>query len=596
MRRTQKKKVIERKSWRCLAYGACLAACLSLGWGMTALAEGPGDSIGALQGGPGAIGGPGTMVQIPKSSQSSGASNSSGGSNSPGNSNTTASGKTETPESKNPNAWKKVNGSYQMANGTVISGVLARGVDVSRWQGEINWRKAAADDVSFAMLGVRSLKAEDKVDPYFHQNMKNALAAGIKVGAYIYSIAKTPQEAVDEANFVINQIKEYPVSFPVAIDMESSDQAALSKSELAAIANAFCRRMEEVGYYPVVYANDTWLNEELDMTQIKYPVWAARYYARPTFLNHFMWQATSTGSVQGINGKVDINFLFKDLSGVVPANVWRNIDGKSYYYQNYVKQVNNWIWDGKGWYYMGSDGDVSRGWIKLSGVYYYLDEVSGKMQIGWHKENDQWYYLNSSGAMTSGWQNVDNAWYYMNRDGVMQTGWQQVDGHWYYLSSSGKRQSGWQQLGGQWYYLNENGERTSGWQQVGGRWYYLNQEGVMQTGHVRVDGKDYYLAQDGQMLSNTTLEWNGAKYQLDASGVMSLAAVDTAAQPAEAGGLAPSAQAGQTPGQTAAQQTPSQQPAASQSGPAQGSQGGVSGGPGGEAGPQSGAIKAENKQ
>lgn len=100
----------------------------------------------------------------------------------------------------NPNAWKKVNGAYRMPDGTSISNVLFRGIDVSRWQGDINWSQVAADDVSFVMLGTRSKGA---VDPYFHRNIQQASAAGVKVGVYIYSLATTPEMAVDEANFVL---------------------------------------------------------------------------------------------------------------------------------------------------------------------------------------------------------------------------------------------------------------------------------------------------------------------------------------------------------------------------------------------------------
>ena len=116
---------------------------------------------------------------------------------------------------------------------------------------------------------------------------------------YIYSLAMTPEMAVEEADFVLNLIHDYPVSYPVAFDMEDSTQGTLSKEELAAIANAFCGRIAEAGYYPIIYANDNWLANKLDMRLMDYPVWAARYSARPDYSNPVMWQATSTGSVNG---------------------------------------------------------------------------------------------------------------------------------------------------------------------------------------------------------------------------------------------------------------------------------------------------------
>ena len=117
----------------------------------------------------------------------------------------------------------------------------------------------AKDDISFVMLGTRSKGA---VDPYFHKNIQNATANGVKVGVYIYSLATTTDMAVQEADFVLNLITDYPISYPVAFDMEDSTQGNLSKSELAAIANAFCKRISAAGYYPIIYANENWLKNK----------------------------------------------------------------------------------------------------------------------------------------------------------------------------------------------------------------------------------------------------------------------------------------------------------------------------------------------
>ena len=366
----------------------------------TALAIGPGETSPTVVSSPGP-GGPGQAA--------SGSTTS-----------TTGSTNTQSSSSTNPNAWKKVNGTYQMPDGSAINNVLFRGIDVSRWQGDINWSQVAADDVSFVMLGTRSKGA---VDPYFHRNIQQASAAGVKVGVYIYSLATTPEMAVDEANFVLDLIHDYPVSYPVAFDMEDSTQGALSKDELAAIANAFCSRISQAGYYPVIYANDNWLANKLDMSKMDYPVWVARYSAKPAYQNPVMWQATSTGAVNGISGNVDIDFQFKDFTSVIPANTWRTIQGNTYYYQNYVKQKNAWIDDGTGWFYMNGDGLASKGWLTLSGTSYYLDDSTGRMITGWKSDNGKWYYFGSSGSLSKGWINDGGRWYYSDNQGVMQTGW-----------------------------------------------------------------------------------------------------------------------------------------------------------------------------
>ena len=399
----------------------------------------------------------------------------------------------------NPNAWKKVNGVYQMPDGSAINNVLFRGIDVSRWQGDINWSQVAADDVSFVMLGTRSKGA---VDPYFHRNIQQASAAGVKVGVYIYSLAMTPEMAVEEANFVLNLIHDYPVSYPVAFDMEDSTQGTLSKDELAAIANAFCGRISEAGYYPVIYANDNWLANKLDMSKMNYPVWVARYSAKPAYQNPVMWQATSTGAVNGISGNVDIDFQFKDFTSVIPANTWRTINGQTYYYQNYAKQKNNWIQDDGTWYYMNGDGLVSKGWLNQSGKSYYLDDTTGKMITGWKSDSGKWYYFGSSGALSKGWINDNGTWYYSNQDGVMQTGW---------LDDGGER-----------YYLKGSGAMATGWREMDGAWYYFEGSGRMAKGVIDVGGLHYYMdPSTGRMAAGTTVDIGGVAYTADGSGVLS---------------------------------------------------------------------------
>ncbi len=500
-----KKRQEMRKRCQALVLAGILGAG-TLGSAYTAYAAGPGEtpaSVGApASGGPGAAGGPGGAGNV---------------SSSPG-----ASENTKGADQTNPNAWKKVNGVYQMPDGSAIQNVLARGIDVSRWQGEINWSQVAADDVSFVMLGTRSKGA---VDPYFHRNIQQASAVGVKVGVYIYSLATTVEMAEAEADFVLDLIHDYPVSYPVALDMEDSTQGNLSKEELAAIANAFCKKISDSGYYPIIYANENWLKNKLDMSLMDYPVWVARYSARPSYQNPVMWQATSTGSVKGINGNVDIDFQFKDFSGQIPANTWRTINGKRYYYSNYAKQKNAWAQDGSDWYYMDSEGLASTGWITVSGSRYYLDEITGKMQTGWRQDQGKWYYLGSSGAVKKGWIEDNGAWYYTDSNGIMQTGWLDADGKRYYMESSGKMAVGWTNQNGKWYYLDASGALAKGWIQDNGSWYCSDTNGVMQTGWLSEGGKRYYLKGSGVMATGWR-EMDGAWYYFDGSGAMATGMIE----------------------------------------------------------------------
>lgn len=498
---------------RCQAFAmAGLIGAGTLMPGGTALAAGPGDSLSSIvtDGGPGGPGGPGALE----------GPGGPGGTVSaePG----TGKGGGKAAANENPNAWKKVNGSYQMPDGSAIRDVLLRGIDVSRWQGDIDWNQVASDDVSFVMLGTRS---KGGVDPYFHQNIKQASAAGVKVGVYIYSLATTPQMAVDEAGFILDLIHDYPVSYPVAFDMEDSVQGALPKDELAAIANAFCTTISQAGYYPIIYANDNWLANKLDMGSIHYPVWVARYSARPVFQNPVMWQATSTGMVKGIGGNVDIDFQFKDFTPVIPANTWRTVQGNTYYYQNYVKQKNSWIDDGTGWFYMDGSGLASKGWLTLSGTSYYLDEGTGRMVTGWKQANGQWYYFGGSGALSRGWIDDNGTWYYSDSRGVMQTGWMDENGRRYYLNNSGAMQSGWLNQDGKWYYLDHSGVLSRGWINDNGIWYYSDRQGVMQTGWLDEAGNRYFLKSSGAMATGWR-EIDGAWYYFEESGHMARGMID----------------------------------------------------------------------
>lgn len=496
-----KKRQEMRKRCQALVLAGILGAG-TLGSAYTAYAAGPGEMPASAAGGPGETGGSGGTGNVPSASSTS----------------ENAKGADQT----NPNAWKKVNGVYQMPDGSAIQNVLARGIDVSRWQGEINWSQVAADDVSFVMLGTRS---KGVVDPYFHRNIQQASAAGVKVGVYIYSLAVTVEMAEAEADFVLDLIHDYPVSYPVAFDMEDSTQGNLSKEELAAIANAFCKKISDSGYYPIVYANENWLKNKLDMSLMDYPVWVARYSARPSYQNPVMWQATSTGSVKGINGNVDIDFQFKDFSGQIPANTWRTINGKRYYYSNYAKQKNAWAQDSSDWYYMDSEGLASTGWITVSGSRYYLDETTGKMQTGWRQDQGKWYYLGSSGAVKKGWIEDNGAWYYTDSNGIMQTGWLDADGKRYYMESSGKMAVGWTNQNGKWYYLDASGALAKGWIQDNGSWYCSDTNGVMQTGWLSEGGKRYYLKGSGVMATGWR-EMDGAWYYFDGSGAMTTGMIE----------------------------------------------------------------------
>lgn len=453
-------------------------------------------------------------------------------------------------------------GVYQMLDGTAITGVVARGIDVSHWKGDIDWQQVADDDVTFAMLGTRY---SGQVDPMFRKNADEASAAGIQLGAYIYSYATDVAMAEAEADFILDLIKDYPISYPVAFDIEDSSQSSLSPQQISDIINAFCSKIEAAGYHPMLYANDYWLANKIDLSQIDYDVWVARYEVKHAFENPVMWQATSSGSVNGVSGGVDINFQYKDFTGVIAPNLWRTINGTTYYYQNHRMQKDTWIDDGTSWFFLNSGGQPSTGWLTQNGVSYYLDMTSGRMAQGWLQMADGWRYFSGSGAMQTGWVNDGASWYHLNDSGVMSTGWiqdgtsryylrssgamatgwRQIDQAWYYFDGSGAMQTGWINDGASWYHLNSYGIMSTGWVEDSSRWYYLDGSGAMMTGWVQDGANRYYMnPADGVMLADTQITVDGVLYDIDASGVCREAAPPESTGQNDAGDLDSSAQSG----------------------------------------------------
>ncbi len=414
-------------------------------------------------------------------------------------------------------AWKRDGDVYQTADGTAIEGVLSRGIDTSYWNQEIDWEQVKADDVDFVMLATRFRGAPD---PYFLANAPKAHEAGLKLGAYIYSYATSVEMAQQEADFVLDLIKDYPISYPVAFDAEDNNTlGTLPPDQVSQVINAFCKRIEDAGYYPMVYANEYWLKNKIDLSLLDYDIWVARYNAMYTFENPSMWQATNTGSVNGIKGNVDINFLFTDYGSIIPSDRWRTIGGNTYYYQNHQMQKSDWIHDGTGWFYLDDQGGAVKGWMVRPEGSYYLDEADGRMATGWKELGGSWYYLKDSGLMATGWQQADGAWYYLDQSGRMETGWQEINGSRYHLADSGAMSVGWKELDGAWYYLKPSGAMAAGWQQVNGSWYYLEPSGVMATGWKEFDGAWYYLEPSGAMAVGWK-ELDGAWYYFLESGAM----------------------------------------------------------------------------
>ncbi len=192
------------------------------------------------------------------------------------------------------------------------------GIDVSKHQGDIDWEtvKAQGVDFAFVRIGYRGYGEEGNInlDQKFYQNIEGAQAAGIHVGVYFFSQAINEEEAIEEANFVINALEGYDLQMPVVYDPESIlDDVArtddVSGEQFTKNAVAFCDVIKENGFWPMVYSNMLWEAYELNLTQLpNIPVWYADYEPYPQTPYYFsVWQYTNEGTLEGIDGPVDLN-------------------------------------------------------------------------------------------------------------------------------------------------------------------------------------------------------------------------------------------------------------------------------------------------
>lgn len=198
-----------------------------------------------------------------------------------------------------------------------------KGIDVSTWQGDINWNKVKADGIEFAMLRSSFGKEnpDKQTDNKFWQNYRNAKAASVPIGAYHYSYATTVEDAKKEADFFLNIVGGCQFEYPVAFDIEDPSQMYLGKDRITDIIMAFCERVQAAGYYVSLYTNLDWISNRIDMSRAKaFDVWLAQWSSKPTYSGSFgMWQYTSSGSVNGISGNVDMNIAYYDYPSIIKA-------------------------------------------------------------------------------------------------------------------------------------------------------------------------------------------------------------------------------------------------------------------------------------
>lgn len=216
-------------------------------------------------------------------------------------------------------------GDFVYKNGylTCLAGESLLGVDVSEYQGSIDWPTVAAQNVRFAMVrvGARGWGQSGAIliDHRWEENLDGAQAAGLMTGVYFFSQAISVEEAREEARFVLNLLDGRPLALPVVFDWEiapseTARTADMTPDMLNHCAVAFCEEIRKAGYTPMVYFNQELGYHMLDLSllhQQEYPFWLAMYTSALTFPHRVaMWQYTSGGTVAGITGPVDLNLYF----------------------------------------------------------------------------------------------------------------------------------------------------------------------------------------------------------------------------------------------------------------------------------------------
>lgn len=218
-----------------------------------------------------------------------------------------------------PNPFSVDDFAYVNGYLSCTAGEYTLGIDVSEHQQQIDWTQVADAGMEFAFvrIGYRGYTRGDiHTDEYADQNIRQAKAAGMQVGAYFYSQAVNEEEAAQEAAFCVDFLKDYELDLPVVFDWEYVSQEArtgdMDAETLTQCARVFCEAVEQAGYEAMVYSNPDLARSLLQLTELTdYRFWLALYADTMSYpYQADFWQYTNTGSVSGIEGDVDINLMF----------------------------------------------------------------------------------------------------------------------------------------------------------------------------------------------------------------------------------------------------------------------------------------------
>ena len=199
---------------------------------------------------------------------------------------------------------------------------MFKGIDISKWNGNINWNEVKKDEAEFAIIREGwGKKSPTQIDKKFKENYEGAKAVGIPIGSYHYSYADSVDDAKREAEFCLENIQGMRFEYPIVLDIEDRTMLSLSNRQITDIVKAFCSEIEKSGYYSMFYCSLNWLNNYLIKDELlsKYDLWLAQWDVDAPSISCGIWQKSDKGFINGISGNVDLDIAYKNYPEIMKS-------------------------------------------------------------------------------------------------------------------------------------------------------------------------------------------------------------------------------------------------------------------------------------
>ena len=385
---------------------------------------------------------------------------------------------------------------------------ICKVIDVSYHNGTIDWKRVKQSEVEYAIIrcgyGTNDKSQDDKK---WEENVKGCTDNNIPYGVYLYSYADTVEKASSEADHAIRLLQGKKFKYPVYYDLEEDAiRKKLSKTEIANIAKTFCNKLSAKGYTVGIYANKDWFTNYLtDSCFNNWTKWVAQYNTVCNYQGKYdMWQCSSTGSVPGISGKVDLNYSYSPFENSNGGGNTNN-GGTTTKYSDGLNEI-----EGELYYFRNNRIDTSyTGLAQYGNEWYYIE--NGKVNwnyTGLAQHGIEWFYI-EKGKLNwdhSGIVEYNNQWFYVERGRLNwnYTGLGQSDNDWYYIVNGRVNwgYTGLVQRGIEWFYI-ENGKLNwnhSGIVEYNNQWFYV-ERGRLNWNYTGLgqSGNDWYYIVGGRV-------------------------------------------------------------------------------------------------